>query len=381
MKACGIERIGQYPRLFAGKRLGLVTTSASVDRGFASSVEILSERCRLTALYSPEHGLRGEIDAGMSVDSYVDKPTGLRVHSLYRGDARHLGKEMIEGIDLMVFDIQDLGLRFYTYIATLKNLMEDCAGIGLPLVVLDRPNPLGGEAVEGNILGLDSLSFVGPHPLPIRYGLTIGELAGLFASQCGINCDLSVVPMSGWRRRNLFDELGRNWMMTSPALGHFSGALLYAGMCLFEGTNLSEGRGTSCPFELIGAPFIDAESLCREARGLGLPGIKFTPAYFTPAASKHAGKLCSGIYSHVTDKREFRPVETAVRLIALIQKLYPGDFRFLPPYEGALRPPFANLAGTGTAEALVSDAVGLLDRWKADSESFSREKKQYHLYR
>jgi uncharacterized protein YbbC (DUF1343 family) len=187
--------------------------------------------------------------------------------------------------------------------------------------------------------------------------------------------------MSGWRRGNLFDDLGRNWMMTSPALGHFSGALLYAGMCLFEGTNLSEGRGTSCPFELIGAPFIDAESLCGEANILQLPGIKFTPAYFTPAAGKHAGNLCSGIYAHVTDKRGFRPVETALRLIALIRRLYPGDFRFLPPYAGAMRPPFENLAGAGTAEALADDLEGTVARWKADSESFSREKKQYHLYR
>jgi uncharacterized protein YbbC (DUF1343 family) len=210
------------------------------------------------------------------------------VHSLYRGDARHLEKGMIEGIDLMVFDIQDLGLRFYTYIATLKNLMEDCAEFGLPLVVLDRPNPLGGEEVEGNILGADSLSFVGPIPCPYATGSPSASWQAL-RSQCGINCDLSVVPMSGWRRGNLFDDLGRNWMMTSPALGHFSGALLYAGMCLFEGTNLSEG-GNLLSLRVDRSPLHRRGKPLRRSEHPSAPGDQIYPCLFYPGRGQTRGK-------------------------------------------------------------------------------------------
>lgn len=380
MISYGLERVRKYSHILKNKRLGLVTTVASVDRSLSSSVDILSSLFDVKALYSPEHGLRGDVADGQSVETYIDVPTGLPVYSLYRQDSQRLSHEMVEGIEVMVFDVQDLGLRFYTYIATLKNLMEDCALFGIPLVVLDRPNPLGGMMVEGNLLKSDSFSFVGPHSLPIRYGLTIGELACLFKAQSRIDVDCTVVPMSGWKRKWFFDQLGRTWMMTSPAIGHFTGALLYAGMCLFEGTNISEGRGTSCPFELIGAPFIEAESLCRDANGMGMEGILFTPAYFTPASSKYQNEVCQGLYAHVVDQRLFHPVETAVRLISLIQRQYPADFWFLQARDDAGLCPFERLAGKGSVKALTNDCEGMLAIWKEESVTFSREKRQYHLY-
>lgn len=376
----GLDRIGQYARVLGNRRLGLITTSGSVDRDLSSSADILSSRYRVAALYSPEHGVRGEHDAGRIVESFIDQPTGLPVYSLYRRDSQHLAPEMVQGIDAMVFDVQDLGLRFYTYIATLKNLLEDCSAFGRPVIVLDRPNPLGGEVVEGNLLSSDSFSFVGAHSLPIRYGLTIGELAQAINDQSRIACELMVIPMTGWKRAKLFNQLGRTWMMTSPAIGHFTSALVYAGMCLFEGTNISEGRGTSCPFELIGSPYIEAGLLCREANSLGLDGIRFTPAYFTPTAGKYRNETCQGLYAHVLDPHVFRPVETAVRLISLIKNRYPERFRFLPAAKDTARPPFENLAGIGAIDAITNDSESMLARWKAESSIFSKEKERYHLY-
>ena len=376
----GLENIASYPHLFCKRRLGLVTTASAVDASLRSSIEILSSLYDLKALYAPEHGLFSDGAAGSAIETCIDEHTKLPVYSLYQQEDQSLTPAMVEHIDALVFDIQDLGLRFYTYIATLKNLLVDASTLGLPVIVLDRPNPLGGLVVEGNILGEDSFSFVGPAALPIRYALSIGELALYLNTMENIHCDLTVVPLQGWSRSLYFDDLSRPWVMTSPAIAHFSSALLYAGMCLFEGTNLSEGRGTSAPFSLIGSPFLEPFSLTRMANGLGLLGVGFTPAHFTPSSSKYVGQLCKGLTIHVLDKSLFRPVETAVKLINLIAKLYPEEFSFLPACKEGAMMSFERLAGKASIPMLLSDLPHLLHIWKEESLLFTEQKQRFHLY-
>ena len=377
----GLDRIGDYSSLLCHKRLALVTNNSALNTSFVPSFSVVRSQYDLVALFGAEHGIRGEKGAGSCIDDDADFVDGISLFSLYRKDGQHLTEHMVSGIDAILFDIQDLGLRFYTYIATLKNLIEDCARFGKELVVLDRPNPLGGEVVEGTILSPDFYSFVGPYSLPVRYGLTIGELALLFNAELQYGCKLTIIPVSGWRRSDLFDSLGMPWIMTSPAIGHFESALLYAGMCLFEGTNLSEGRGTSCPFELIGAPFLHAGMLCKEANALRLKGIVFTPAYFTPTASKYQGETCQGLYAHVLDKEAFRPVESALRLLLLIARLYGGDFQFLPPSVPTQRSPIENLTGFSMYDLIHAPYEVLLNQCTEQSSSFAKGKQIYHLYR
>ena len=369
---CGLDRLDEYQSLFKQKRLGLVTSPSAVDASLVSSLEILASHHQIVALYGAEHGLRGELESGQSLESTLDATTGLPVYSLYRKESQHLTYEMVQDIDALVFDIQDLGLRFYTFVATLKNLLEDCASFSKQLIVLDRPNPLGGSIVEGNLLKSDSFSFVGPASLPIRYGLTIGELALYFNEVEEIGCKLEVVPLFHWSRNAYFDQTKRAFLMTSPAIGHFSTVLAYAGMCLLEGTNISEGRGTSAPFELFGAPFFEYQTLCRQANALGLEGVAFTPTYFSPTVGKYANQVCSGLFLHVLDRERYRPVETALRLINLMAKTYPEQFAFLPFFD--------QLAGVGSKELLLEDVDQLVFSWKQESKTFTQETRRFHLY-
>ena len=380
MLANGLENIDTYSHLWKGRRLGLVTTASAVDASLRSSVEALSSLYDVRALYAPEHGLYSDGGAGSSVETFIDGHTGLPVYSLYQHEGQHLTGSMVGDIDLLVFDIQDLGLRFYTYIATMKNLLSDTASLGLPFMILDRPNPLGGLVVEGNVLNEDSFSFVGPSALPIRYGLTIGELAIYLNTVECIGCDLTVIRLEGWKRFSYFDDLARPWVMTSPAIAHFQTALLYAGMCLFEGTNLSEGRGTSAPFSLIGSPFIEPFSLTAMARALDLPGVGFTPSHFTPSAAKYAHQPCKGLCLHVLDKHSFRPVKTALYLINLIAKHYPGEFSFLPASKEGSMMSFERLAGKTTIPMLLEDLPHLLHTWEDESATFAKQKQRFHLY-
>ncbi|MBI9094332.1 MAG: DUF1343 domain-containing protein [Sphaerochaeta sp.] len=380
MVASGLDTIASWTHLFRNRRLGLVTTASAVDYSLHSSVEVLSSLYDVRALFAPEHGLYSDGAAGSSIETCIDDYTSLPVYSLYQQENQSLVPSMVDGLDALVFDIQDLGLRFYTYIATLKNLLIDASNLGLSVIVLDRPNPLGGLVVEGNILPEDSFSFVGPAALPIRYGLTIGELALYLNTVEHIQCDLTVIPLAGWKRSMYFTDLLRPWVMTSPAIAHFSSALLYAGMCLFEGTNLSEGRGTSAPFSLIGSPFLEPFSLTRLANDLDLPGVGFTPAHFTPTASKYAGKSCKGLQIHVLDKHQARPVTTALKLIHLIAKHYPEDFSFLPAgHEGSMMS-FERLAGKNTIPLLLSDLPHLIHCWEEESAVFVKQKQRFHLY-
>ena len=380
MQVSGLDTIASWSHLFRNRRLGLVTTASAVDFALHSSVELLSSLYDVRALFAPEHGLYSDGADGSSIETCIDANTSLPVYSLYQKENQHLTPSMVEGIDALVFDIQDLGLRFYTYIATLKNLLIDTASMGLPIIVLDRPNPLGGLVVEGNILSEESFSFVGPAALPIRYGLSIGELAQYLNTVENIGSDLTVIPLVGWKRSMYFTDLCRPWVMTSPAIAHFSSALLYAGMCLFEGTNLSEGRGTSAPFSLIGSPFLEPFSLTRMANDLDLPGVGFTPAHFTPTASKYAGKRCKGLQVHVLDKHQARPVRTALTLIHLIAKHYPEEFSFLPAGQRGSMMSFERLAGKNTIALLLSDLPHLIHSWEQESALFIEQKQRFHLY-
>ncbi len=377
----GIDRIEEYAHLFQGRRLGMITSASGVTGDFEPSYRKVHRLYGLQALFGPEHGIRGAAAPGEDVAFGVDEATGVPVYSLYGQDSRRLPKEVLEQLDAVIYDIQDLGVRFFTFISTLLYAVEDCAACGKELIVLDRPDPLGGETVEGGLLKEECKSFVGAYPICTRYGLTAGEFATMVNAEKGLGCRLTVIPCRGWRRSQLFAETGNHWMMPSPSIPHFASALVYPATCFIEGTTLSEGRGTAAPFEMIGAPFIRAQELTDKMQALGLPGVAFTPAYFTPSASKHAGEPCEGVMLHVTDARAFLAVETGIRLLEQIELLWPGQtgrITALPPEKPV---PFMGLlAGCRDLDENVADADGLLERWRAESREFAARKKAYHLY-
>ena len=275
MVKCGIDRIGEFGALFRGKRLGMVTSVSGVTLDLRPGYVKFHEVYPLVCLFGPEHGMYGKDGAGEDVDDVArDSATGGE-------EGRHIAPERLETLDAVVYDIQDLGTRFYTFISTLLYVMEDCAAAGRELIVLDRPAPLDGVTVEGGLLEPEYRSFVGAYPLCIRYGLTAGELACMVNAEQKLGCRLTVVHCTGWGRTRLFSETGNLWMMPSMGIPHFSTALVYPGTCLFEGTNVSEGRGTACPFEMIGAPFVDGAALAGTMNREGLPGVIFTAACFT----------------------------------------------------------------------------------------------------
>ncbi len=370
------ERIG----LLARKRVGLVTNPTGVDRDLRSSIDLLAAHpdVRLAALFGPEHGVRGDAQAGDRVASSHDRKTGLPVHSLY-GEHREPTSAMLEGIDVLVFDIQDVGARFYTYPYTLANVMRAARRAGIPVVVPDRPNPIGGTLVEGPVLGPEFASFVGMFPIPIRHGMTIGELAMLFNDAFGIGAELHVVRMRGWRRDMREPGQTLPWIPPSPNMPTPDAALVYPGTALLEGTNVSEGRGTTRPFETIGAPFVDAEALAERMNALALPGVRFRPTWFTPTFSKHAGVLCGGVQLYVTDRDAFRPVRTGLALLLAMRELYPDDFAFL-----AGEPPFFDkLAGNGWMRQAILDgetADAIETRWLDGLRRFEAMRREYLLY-
>lgn len=377
MVSYGIDHIKDHQHLLSGGRVALVTSITGRSSANRATIDLLGELCRLTALLGPEHGVRGDQPAGALTADYTDPATGLPVFSLYSAAGKRLRQEMLDRFDILVYDIQDVGLRFYTFISTLCCLVEDCARAGKRLVVLDRPDPLG-DGVEGGLLREEYRSFVGWYPVPARYGLTPGEFARMVNAREGLGCDLHVVPCGGWRGEP-FPAWGQLWQMPSLGLPTFEGTALYAGTCLFEGTALSEGRGTSAPFRILGGPGIDGEAMTRAFAALDLPGAAATPVYFTPTASKHRGAACGGLMLHVTDFRALRPVELGVELLALFQKLYPEQSAFLPP-AGEGRRPFISLL-TGCGDFTPGwDKGRILARWREESAAFAREKQRYHLY-
>jgi uncharacterized protein YbbC (DUF1343 family) len=369
----GIEVLFEkYPDLVRGKRVGLITNPAGVDSHLDSDVEVFrAHHVNLVALYGPEHGVRGNSQAGQTVPFYYDKDYKLPVFSLYGQtekppadmltnideymrsyDTQHTGKSPVAGslggIDVMVFDLQDAGTRIYTFEATMAKTMEACAEAGIPFVVLDRPNPINGVAMEGPILEYPKYSsFIGLYPIPLRHGMTMGELAKLFNAKFLANkANLTVVPMENWTRDEWFDQIGLPWVMPSPNLPTLDSATVYPGQVMLEGTDLSEGRGTTRPFEIFGAPWIDGFVLTKKLNALHLPGVKFCEMWFTPTFSKFKGELCGGCQIHVTDRNKYQPIATTLAELQTVKQLYGDKLEFHASY-------FDKVMGTSTArEAL-----------------------------
>lgn len=316
-------------------RIGLVCHPASVTPDLTHTADALrAAGIDLAALFGPQHGARGEKQDNMvESESFTDSPAGVRIHSLY-GDVRQPTPEMLNGLDALVFDLQDVGARVYTFVWTMTLAMEACRDAGIRFVVLDRPNPIGGALREGPVLREGFESFVGLYPIPLRHGLTVGEIARLANEKFGIGCDLEVVPCEGWNREVWLDDTGLPYVLPSPNLPTLDSCTVYPGMVLLEGTNLSEGRGTTRPFEIFGAPFLDARAVTSALEAMALPGVKFRACHFEPTFQKHAGELCGGAQLHVTDRAAFRPVRTAVAVLRAAKDLAPGDFAWRqPPYE------------------------------------------------
>ena len=378
MVTFGIDQVESYRSLLDGGRVALLTSISGRNSQNESTISVLHRLCNLTCLLAPEHGVRGDQGAGILMEDSVDLSTGLPIYSLYTKESKHLTQRVLDAFDILVYDIQDVGLRFYTFISSLYNVIEDCAAAGKRLVVLDRPNPLGGTRVEGGLLQKKFRSFVGCCEIPVRYGLSIGEFANLVNLRENFGCDLHIVPCAGWNRES-FPHWGKIWQMPSLALATYQQTLLYAGTCLVEGTALSEGRGTSAPFRIIGAPEVDAEKISGEFNRLELPGVLSTPVYFSPTCSKHCGKICGGLMLHVTDEQSLEPVRLGVELLDIFQNLYPEQSQFLPPVAQGQRP-FVSLI-TGCGDFVPGwDKKEVLDRYEAESQRFGREKVYYHLY-
>lgn len=378
MVSYGIDRISEYTHLFAG-RVALLTGPTGRTTANVSSVEVLKQCCDLRFLLAPEHGVRGDKAAGALFADEVDEESGLPVRSLYSGQSKRLSGETLAQLDTLVYDMADVGCRYYTFLTTLRYCVEDCAAAGKRLVVLDRPNPLGGR-VEGGVLQPKNESFVGGYEMPVCYGLTCGELARMMNEELHCGCDLHVVPCAGLTRDMTFRDWGTFWVMPSLGIPRFETALLYPGTCLIEGTNCSEGRGTSDPFAIIGAPFIRAEAFSRAFNGLGCAGVVATPVYFTPTASKHQGVLCGGIHLHIMDEAALRPVALGVRLLDLLRRMYPKDFEFLPPVRPDGRRFVSLLAGHRDFENPDWDAEALLERYARECTAFQERKAQFEIY-
>jgi len=317
MTSSGLDNLFHHQkRLLAGKKIGIMANPSAIDSDLRFIVDLFVQEnsWKVVALFGPEHGLRAEMQDQEWCRSYTDVATGLPVHNLY---GQHLkpSPEMLRGIDVIVFDIQDVGSRYYTFIYTLSYLMEACKEQGIEVVVLDRPNPINGLGVEGPVLEEGYESFVGRYPIPIRHGLTVGELALLFHQEFGLNCKLEIIKMEGWHRNLFFDQTGLPWVMPSPNMPTVDTAVVYPGMCLFEGTNVSEGRGTTRPFEIFGAPWIDPVKLVKAMDDFQLEGVRFRPLYFQPTVRKFQQELCGGAQIHATDRETFHPVRMAVSLL------------------------------------------------------------------
>ena len=316
-----LERDGFKP--LEGQKIGLITNQTGINRQGISNIQLLHEAANvnLLAIFSPEHGLFGKLDVPLIEDS-EDTATGIRVFSLY-GSTRKPTADMLGGIDTLVFDIQDIGTRFYTYISTMGQAMQAAAENHVRFVVLDRPNPINGITVSGPVLDEGRESFVGFHALPVRHGMTIGELALMFKAELKLDLELEIIPLEGWHREDYFDSTGLQWINPSPNMRNLDEAILYPGIGLLETTNLSVGRGTEKPFELLGAPWLDGELLSRELNGLDLPGVSFSALQFTPSASKFENELCSGVSIVITDRKQFDSIRTGLEIALQLRRLYP----------------------------------------------------------
>ncbi len=379
----GLEVLLADAKRLSKQRVGLVTNASGVTSNLVCTIDALRDvGVRVTALFGPEHGFSSSTPDATAVASSRDARTGLPVYSLY-GNTRKPTIEMLANIDVLVFDLQDVGVRFYTYTTTLAFLLEACTESQIPLIVLDRPNPIGGIVLEGPLLNPSLQSFIGHGLLPIRYAMTIGELARLYNRELEIGAELDVIAMKGWRREMWFDETGLVWVPPSPGIPHFSTTVTYPAMCLIEGSNLSEGRGTALPFEIVGAPWLDGHSLADDLNGLNLDGVRFRPITFTPSDNKHAQKTCHGVQVHVIDRDAFRPVKTGLHIIAACRAQDRHRFEFLSTsWEG--KPPHLDLlvGNSAVREGLQANRSvdTLMQGWDADAARFEKIRERYLLY-
>jgi len=375
------------PRLLRSARVGLICNQASVNHKLRHAADLLYEHpsIDLRALFGPQHGIRGDVQDNMiETEHAVDRETGLPIHSLY-SDTREPTEGMLNDLDVLVFDMQDVGCRIYTFAYTMANCMVAARKFGKKVIVCDRPNPINGVDVSGNVLEPKHASFVGQFAIPTRHGMTLGELARMFNNHFELNCDLEVVKMDGWERTYWQDRTDAPWVMPSPNMPTLDSATVFPGTVHFEGTQLSEGRGTTRPFELVGAPYVNPEEYARSLNDLDLPGVFFRSCIFRPTFQKHAGTSCGGVQIHVTDRHAFEPVITGLALVKIAYDLYTGEFRWKePPYEYVYdRNPFDVIAGTSSIREAIEAGRSLeamQDGWKDGLDSFRKLREAYLLY-
>jgi len=384
----GIEKLCESDLgLVRGARVGLVCNQASVDHDYRHSADVLRslEGINLKALFGPQHGIRGDVQDNMVETPHtLDRETGLPVYSLY-SETREPTDEMLSDLDVLVCDLQDVGCRIYTFVYTIANCMRAAKRLGKRVIVCDRPNPINGVKVEGNVLEPEFASFVGQFPIPTRHGMTAGELARMFNSHWGIECDLEVVPLEGWARELWFDQTDAPWVIPSPNMPTLDSATVFPGTVHLEGTQVSEGRGTTRPFELLGAPYIDAAEFERYLQSIGLPGVRFRASNFLPTFQKHAGSVCGGVQIHVTDRQSFTPVLTGVAVVKACFDLYGESFRWKePPYEYVFdKNPFDVISGTDALRKAFERGDSLesiRDSWAEGLSEFMKRREEYLLY-
>ncbi len=378
----GLDNVHSHASLFSGKRVGIVTNHTACNRQGRHIVEVFRAMpgVEVTALFGPEHGIYGLAEAGVKVADEKDDRFGIPVFSLYGKTAKPT-TEMLKDVDVLVFDIQDIGARFYTYIYTMAYAMEAAAENRKTFVVLDRPNPINGVTVQGNILEKDFATFVGLYPIPARHGMTVGELARMFNDQGwlkhGVKANLTVVPIQGWRRDMWYDRTGLKFIKPSPNMPNLKTATVYPGLCLLEGTNISEGRGTNKPFLQFGAPWIDSKKLVNNLNRLNLRGIRFEPVSFTPTSSKHKGQLCRGAEIIITDRNRLSPYSAGIQIVNTLYKMYPDRFEWRQRH-------FDRLCGTSSIRNTII-AGKIIDElktgWQDKLGAFLKIRKHYLLYR
>lgn len=358
-----------WPKKLNGSTVGLLAHPASINRRGEPAVNVFhkSKKITLKALFGPQHGIRGETQDNMvEWEGFFDKESGLPVYSLY-GRTRKPEPSMLKDINVLAIDLQDVGSRFYTFIWTMELCMQACLELDKSVVLLDRPNPIGGYITEGPVLDTGYASFVGQRPLPVRHGMTIGEIGNYFHKEFYPSLDFYTISMKNWGRKMWFDETRLPWVMPSPNMPTLDTATVYPGMCLLEGTNISEGRGTTRPFEVFGAPFIEPQQLVKHLEALKLPGVMFRPLYFQPTFQKHAGQLCGGAQIHIINRKLFKPFKTGVAIIKSIYNLYPQHFSWKqPPYEYEReKMPIDILAGTDQLRKDIENGVSLkqMEAW------------------
>jgi uncharacterized protein YbbC (DUF1343 family) len=368
-------------------RVGLICNQASVNHSYHHAADLLHDHSKieLRALFGPQHGIRGDVQDNMIETGHsIDRKTRLPVHSLY-SETREPTDTMLQDIDVLVFDMQDVGCRIYTFVYTLANCMRAARRLGKKVIVCDRPNPINGASVTGNILEPEYASFVGQFALPTRHGMTVGELAQMFNEHFKIDCDLEVIPMQGWQRAFWQDDTDAPWVLPSPNMPTLDSATVFPGTVHFEGTQVSEGRGTTKPFELIGAPYIDPDEYADQLNALGLEGVYFRSCMFQPTFQKHAGVSCGGVQIHVTDRDSFEPWFAGIAMVKLIHDLYPNKFRWKePPYEYVYdKNPFDVISGTAKIREAFEKGIALDEiagQTKAPLEEFKKLRERYLLY-